>query len=89
MKYSKRDSKIVIYIEKNKLIVEDSGVGIAQDELSLIYQIYYRNTQEGKGEGIGLSIVKEFCDKNSIVVKIESKKWVGTKVIFDFKSIVM
>ncbi len=44
MKYSKRDSKIVIYIEKNKLIVQDSGVGIAEDELSLIYQIYYRNT---------------------------------------------
>lgn len=88
MKYSKKDSEIVISIDKYRVIVEDYGVGIAEDELSLIYQIYYRNTQDGSGEGIGLSIVKEYCDKSNILVKIESKKWVGTKVIFDFKSIV-
>jgi signal transduction histidine kinase len=88
MKYSNRDSEILISIDKTKLIIEDFGVGIEQDELSLIYQRYYQENSASLGEGIGLSIVKSFCDANSIILKIESKKGVGTKVILDFKNLI-
>ncbi len=88
MKYSKKESDILIYTDGTKLIIEDFGIGIEQDELSLIYQRYYQENSTNSGEGIGLSIVKSFCDRSDILLKIESKKGVGTKVIFDFKNLV-
>lgn len=88
MKYSKKDTTIKITIDGTKLIIQDSGIGIEDSELSLIYQRYYQSDDNFTGEGIGLSIVKRYCDKESIGLKIESKKGVGTKVILDFKRVV-
>ncbi len=89
MKYSVKDSEIFIKIYETTLEIEDFGIGIEQDELSLIYQRYYRESQEGRGDGIGLSIVKSYCDRYGITLKIESKKGVGTKVILDFNRLVL
>ena len=89
MKYSNRNSDINITLKGSELIIEDYGVGISEDELSLIYQRYYRESDLFEGEGIGLKIVKTFCDKEDILLKIESKKGIGTKVILNFKSLVL
>ena len=89
MKYSNKNSKIVIYTIGTKLIVQDFGIGIEQDELSLIYQRYYQESSKSSGDGIGLSIVKSFCDKSAIPLKIESQKGAGTKVILDFKNLIV
>ena len=88
MKYSKKDTTIRITIDGTKLIVQDRGIGIENSELSLIYQRYYQSDDNFTGEGIGLSIVKRYCDKEGIGLKIESKKGVGTKVLLDFKRII-
>ena len=88
MKYSKKNTTIRITIDGTKLIVQDSGIGIEDSELSLIYQRYYQSDDNFTGEGIGLSIVKRYCDKEGIGLKIESKKDVGTKVILDFKRVI-
>jgi len=88
MKYSLKNSEILIYINSTKLTIQDFGIGIEQDELSLIYQRYYQENSTNIGEGIGLSIVKKFCDKNGINLKIESQKGIGTKVIMDFKNLI-
>ncbi len=88
MKYSKKDTTIKITIDGTKLIIQDSGIGIEDSELSLIYQRYYQSDNNFTGEGIGLSIVKRYCDKEGIGLKIESKKGIGTKVILDFKRVV-
>jgi len=88
MKYSNKDSTIKISIDGSKLIIQDSGIGIEDSELSLIYQRYYQSDNNFIGEGIGLSIVKRYCDSEGVELKIESKKGVGTKVILDFKKVV-
>jgi len=88
MKYSNKDTTIKITINETKLIIQDSGIGIEDSELSLIYQRYYQSNDTFTGEGIGLSIVKRYCDNEGIGLKIESKKNVGTKVILDFKKVV-
>lgn len=85
MKYSSKDKAIDIVIKDSKLIIKDRGIGIGEDELSLIYQRYYQESEANRGEGIGLSIVKRYCDSNNIELKIESKKGEGTIVILDFK----
>ena len=86
MKYSGKNSDIIVKIDNDRLIIKDFGIGIEQDELSLIYQRYYQSNSLKKGDGIGLSIVKNFCDRNKIALNIKSKKGFGTKVIFDFKN---
>ena len=89
MKYSNKDSNIEITIKNGKLHIKDYGIGIEQDELSLIYQRYYQESSSNIGEGIGLSIVKSFCDNSGILLKIESKKGYGTEVIMDFKRVIL
>jgi len=85
MKYSSKEQPIDVVIKDSKLIIKDRGIGIGEDELSLIYQRYYQEKHTNCGEGIGLSIVKRYCDNNNIELKIESKKGEGTVVILDFK----
>jgi two-component system sensor histidine kinase TctE len=46
-----------------KLIVEDDGPGIANDELNKVFERFYRIPgSQGSGCGLGLAIVKEIAD---------------------------
>jgi len=85
MKYSDKNRKIEISIEETKLIIKDYGIGIDENELSMIYQRYYQSDNKFIGDGIGLSIVKRYCDTEGIGLKIESKRGQGTSVELDFK----
>lgn len=87
MKYSKKGSAIEIGIEGAVLSIKDNGIGIEESKLPLIFQRYYQSDSAFTGEGIGLSIVKRYCDNEGIALKIESKKGLGTKVILDFKNL--
>jgi len=86
IKYSSSNSDIEIKIEDNKLFIKDFGKGIEPQELVHIYDRYYQSDIKKKGQGLGLNIVKEFCDKENIDIKIESKVGKGTTVIFDFSN---
>jgi len=86
IKYSNANSDIEIKIDKNRLYIKDNGKGIEPQELVHIYDRYYQSDIKTKGQGLGLNIVKEFCDKENIDIKIESKIDKGTTVIFDFSN---
>ena len=72
--------------------VEDTGVGIAQEDQSRIFQRFYRvDKQRSKtipGTGLGLSIVKHvvyyYQGKNNLT----SKEDVGTKITVELPIIV-
>jgi len=85
LKYS--DKKIDIKIKDNLLIIKDYGKGMDANELLKIYDRYYQGDKSYKGSGIGLSVVKEFCDNNKIEIKINSTPNIGTTVILDFNKI--
>ena len=84
IKYSKSKSNIEISIKNNSLYIKDYGYGIEPQELVKIYDRYYQSDSNNNGSGLGLNIVKEFCLKENIDLKIESKVDIGTTVIFDF-----
>jgi signal transduction histidine kinase len=52
-------------------------------ELLRVFERYYQSSQNNRGEGIGLAIVKEYCDKSNISIDIQSKPNKGTTVILD------
>jgi len=84
MKYSNKDDLITIKIENYKLIIEDRGFGIDSNDIVKIYNRYYQADNSNIGSGIGLWIVKSFCDSQNIGLKIVSERENGTKVVMDF-----
>ena len=89
IKYSKNGTKIEIYLQEKQnnivLKVVDEGKGI--QNIDKIFDRYYRGDKISGGFGIGLSIVKNICDKNSVHVEVKSKLKVGSEFIFTFKKI--
>lgn len=65
------------------LVVEDTGVGISEDSLPLIFERFYRaepsrNRSTG-GAGIGLAIVKKLVEAHEGRIEVESKIGVGSR----------
>ncbi len=85
VKYSRDSTQIDIKIENNVLMIQDYGIGMDEVELMHIFDKYYQTNKDMQGFGIGLSLVKRFCDKNKIELIFESSKNVGTKVKLKFK----
>lgn len=86
IKYSRGRSKdIVISLQDKELSIEDFGCGIDEVELVKIFDRYYQSNKSIEGFGIGLSMVKRFCDKNGIELTIKSQLDKGTKVQMRFK----
>lgn len=89
MKYSSKESIISISLDKNILTITDKGIGISDTELLRIYERYYQADNQKYGDGIGLALVKSYCDEADIDIRIESIKDVGTSVYLDFRKLMI
>ena len=85
VKYSPKNSTITIKFTKNCLSVRDEGKGIENVELIRIFDSFYQEDSSTKGFGIGLFMVKKFCDANNIELVVDSKVGKGTTVTLCFK----
>ena len=85
VKYSHDSKKIDITLKNGELFIQDYGIGMDEVELLHIFDKYYQSNSEMQGFGIGLNLVKRYCDKNKIELNFESSKNVGTTVKLKFK----
>ncbi|NPA65859.1 MAG: HAMP domain-containing histidine kinase [Epsilonproteobacteria bacterium] len=85
VKYSQKNSKITISFKNDTLEIIDEGQGIDEVELIKIFDSFYQSKKNSQGFGIGLFMVKEFCDKNDIELQIHSKVDHGTTIKLRFK----
>ena len=84
IKYNRNGGSITISIEKKRLIVEDSGIGIKKENLDKLFTRYSRfNSSEG-GFGLGLNIVKQIIDIYNLKIDITSQLEKGTKVVVEW-----
>jgi len=87
VKYSKDSTKIEISLQNATLSIKDYGIGMDEVELVQIFDTYYQSNKDIDGFGIGLSMVKRYCDKNKIELMIISKPELGTTLKLKFKNI--
>lgn len=62
------------------ILVEDNGVGIAQENLEGIFNLFQRATQNNVGSGLGMYMVKESVTQIGGDINIDSAVNQGTKV---------
>lgn len=92
LKYS-NSGKISIYMdddEKKILVIEDTGIGIAEEDLPRVFEkgfTGYNGRMDKKATGIGLYLCKKIVDKLSHTITITSEVDVGTKVKIDLSSV--
>jgi len=84
MKYSSPDRPIQVTLHDGKLTITDHGVGMDATQIAHIYERYYQGERDYEGEGIGLALVKRYCDEYNISIQITSTVGVGTSVSLDF-----
>ena len=89
MKYSDKASSIDILVQNNILTITDRGVGMDETQLLKVYERYYQADSKLKGEGIGLALVKAYCDAEGIIIDIKSKKGQGTSVLLNLDELVL
>lgn len=88
IKYNKQNGKLAITIYDNKFIIKDSGIGIAVEEQSRVFERFYR-VDKGKskqlgGTGLGLAIVKHICNLYKFTIDLQSVKNIGTTITIYF-----
>ena len=89
IKYTQDGGEIKIYVgfvyNDAYIKIFDNGIGIPEEDLSRIFERFYRvdkaRTREMGGTGLGLSIAKEILDKNGGSIDIKSKVGEGTEVV--------
>ena len=74
--------KVVFAIEAKifKLTVTDNGSGIAKEEHDRVFERFVRLSSDEKGDGLGLSIVKNLVELNQGEILLDSKQGGGTKI---------
>jgi len=84
IKYTPPNGKVLVRIHKNKdfakIRVSDTGIGIPENELHLVFDRFYQveKSRSGSGFGLGLSIVRSILDAHHGRIEVESCQGQGT-----------
>lgn len=85
LRYTKDYDTITMnsHIENEHIILSigDTGIGISEDDMSHIFDLFYRGTNSRleEGMGIGLSVVKSVIDTHGWTIDVASEKGKGTE----------
>jgi len=79
--------KVAIKVYRNEeenleVEIKDTGIGIDEKYLPNLFEPFSQEemgyTRKYEGNGIGMALVKKYCELNNIKIEVESKKSVGT-----------
>lgn len=80
-----RQGRILLRLQADRILVEDTGPGIADVELSHIFKHRYRGASS-QGLGIGLYLVHRICERLGWTIEVQSAPDVGTRIDVVLKS---
>jgi PAS domain S-box-containing protein len=86
IKFTKAGDMIFVYIgdleDRINIIVKDTGIGIEEEKLNLIFERYRQadgGLNRAQGTGIGLSLVKALIELHGGTIAVKSKVGEGTE----------
>lgn len=93
IKYNHAGGRVDLWVGKQmdtpKVIVTDTGIGIAKDEQERVFERFYRvdksRSKETGGTGLGLSIVKHGAELSHAKIKVTSQLGRGTRMELIFE----
>ena len=74
IKYCDENGDVGVNLTPLALTISNGGAGIAKENLSRIFDLYARFDERNGGFGIGLHIVKTFCDELGFKISCKSKE---------------
>jgi heavy metal sensor kinase len=84
IKFTTTPGEIRVLVETGKLTVSDTGVGIASEDLPLIFERFYRVSKDRShatgGTGLGLSIARWIVEQHGAEIHAQSR--LGTGSVF-------
>lgn len=92
LKYTSPGGRVEISLvrsgERALFTVKDTGIGIPEEALPLIFNPFYRvdqsRSERSEGSGLGLSIVKKIADIHKAEIEVHSQPDRGTTVVVSF-----
>ena len=76
---------IRVAFDGERVIVSDSGIGIAPERVSRIFDRNYRVADTQEGFGIGLDIVRRICEQLGWLIEVSSQPAVGSSFALRIK----
>ena len=84
--------RITTEVKSNEILtfrIEDTGVGIAEEDISKIFESFYRSKQQlqktVKGTGLGLHICQHILKLHNSNLEVKSRLDIGSTFSFDLK----
>lgn len=75
--------------KSGKIVIKDSGIGIAPEDVERIFERFYRvdkaRSREVGGTGLGLAIVKHIIEAHGSQIELKSEIGVGSTFSFSLK----
>jgi len=89
LKYNAVENPYIKIEYKDKIFsIFNRGSIIEAKNIMIVFDKYFQEDSKNSGFGLGLAMVKEFCDKNKILINIETLDD-GTKINLNFKNILL
>lgn len=77
--------KVTITVGNGRVLVEDTGPGIPEEELQNVFRRHYRGQgATGKGSGLGLAIVQRLCELYGWTIEFENRESGGLRAELRF-----
>lgn len=93
LKFSERPIEIVVRRKNDaiKISVKDQGIGIAEDQLGAIFDLFYQidhsSTRRYGGVGVGLAIVRLILDHHQTKLEVETQPGEGSTFSFELPAV--
>lgn len=88
IRYNRAGGTVTVTLDPHMLVVEDTGIGIAEENRSKIFDRFFTvdKSHSGKngGFGLGLAVVKKICKKSGWEISVQSTLGEGSKFTVTF-----